>query len=301
MTELAVNALGLHKKYRGRSVVHNVDLQVPAGSALGLVGPNGAGKTTIIKMILGIVHPSQGQVQIFGVPCPQPRSRQNVGYLPERLLFPDNWTPIEHLQSIARLKGGTSDPPESLLELVGLEPQAFHLRLKGFSKGMRQRVGLAAALVGRPKLLILDEPTDGIDPLGRIHIRELLAEQVKAGATVFLNSHLLAETERLCDRVAILAKGHLLASGTLAELQTKGAPTAYFATHPHLDEITARHKLKRAGATGFVMQDDASDEAMSSAIASVLAEGLVLVELSRTASDLEGVLREVLQDESKAA
>lgn len=159
----------------------------------------------------------------------------------------------------------------------------------GFSKGMKQRVGLASALAGRPELLVLDEPTDGIDPIGRMEIRELLAERVKDGATVFLNSHLLAETERLCDRVAILGAGRLLASGDLESLRKRGAPTARFEPHPELEAITTRHGL-RAIEGGYVLGEDGL-EPMSRALAGALADGLVLAELHRPASDLESVLR----------
>lgn len=287
-------ARGVHKRYGGRTVLVSLDLDIPAGCAFGLVGPNGAGKTTFIKILLGIVRPSGGSVELMGLPPQDPKARRAVGYLPERLTLPDAWTPVDHLRAVLRLKG-SREAPEPLLERVGLERGAFRRRMGGFSKGMKQRVGLACALAGSPALLVLDEPTDGIDPIGRMEIRELLAERVRDGATVFLNSHLLAETERLCDRVAILGGGELLAAGDLASLSRQSAPTAKFEPHPDLELIAARHGLQAMGA-GYVHPEDGS-EPMSRALAGALADGLVLTELGRSSTDLEAVLRGAVEGE----
>ncbi|AKQ65882.1 ABC transporter, ATP-binding protein [Myxococcus hansupus] len=183
-----------------------MDLTVPQGSAFGLIGPNGAGKTTFIKSILGIVQPTEGSVRVLGGTPEDPRIRARIGYLPERLHLPGTWTAPSFLATVARLKGLPANPATGLrlLERVGLA-DAVGRRIGGYSKGMRQRLGLAAALVGDPALLVLDEPTDGIDPMGRMEVRRILQEEVRRGTTLFLNSHLLAETERVCDRIAILA------------------------------------------------------------------------------------------------
>ncbi|MEL6184895.1 MAG: ABC transporter ATP-binding protein, partial [Myxococcota bacterium] len=162
--------------------------------------------------------------------------------------------------------------------------------------GMKQRVGLAGAFAGAPQVLVLDEPTDGIDPIGRMEIRELLAARVREGVTVFLNSHLLAETERLCDHVAILGGGRLLVSGALADLRSQGAPRARFEPRPDLPELCARHDLHPV--EGGWAARDATPETMSRALAGILAEGAVLRELTEPASDLEMVLREAVEAEA---
>lgn len=294
MASPVIEVRGLEKRYGPRTVLRGIDLVLPQQTAFGLVGPNGAGKTTFIKVLLGIVRPNGGKLRLLGYPPQSARSRRKVGYLPERLALPDDWTPLDHLRAIARLKGVLGDPPESLLEQVALDRTAWRRRIRGFSKGMRQRVGLATALVGSPELLVLDEPTDGIDPLGRVHIRGVLSERVRRGATVFLNSHLLSETEKLCERVAILGKGQILTEGTLEDLKPKGVPVARFSPHPQTEAIARRHGLVETG-HGFALADNSSPEAMSTAIAGALADGLVLLELSSPTSDLEAVLRNVLE------
>ena len=302
MTAPIASARGLQKNFGGRQVLHDVHLELPTNSAFGLVGPNGAGKTTFIKILLGIAQPTSGEVRLMGQAPHHPTSRRKVGYLPERLALPEEWTPIDHLRSIARIKR-TRAQPEALLEKVGLDRTAFKRRMRGFSKGMKQRVALAVALIGEPRLLILDEPTDGIDPVGRIQIRELLLEYLKGGATLFLNSHLLAETERLCDRVAILDHGRLLASGTIEDLKSKGIPEARFAPHPELETITSRHGFKALSSPdserrAFIINGDPSPQAMSKALVGALSDGLVLIELGEASSDLEDVLQQVLHQES---
>ncbi|MFP2913479.1 ABC transporter ATP-binding protein, partial [Pyxidicoccus sp. 3LFB2] len=212
----------MRKTYRrafrktGNDALKGMDLSVPEGSAFGLIGPNGAGKTTFIKSILGIVQPTAGTVQVLGGSPEDPRIRARIGYLPERLHLPGTWTPTAFLSTVTRLKGLKADAPGNLrlLERVGLG-DAVGRKIGGYSKGMRQRLGLAAALVGSPSLLVLDEPTDGIDPMGRLEVRRILLDEVKRGTTLFLNSHLLAETERVCDRVAILADGRVVREGRL--------------------------------------------------------------------------------------
>src|SRR5262245_38165683 len=200
---LAIEAQNLSKTYRGlfqrggQQALAGLDLAVPKGAAFGLIGQNGAGKTTFIKTILGVVRPTSGVVRALGGSPEDPKIRARIGYLPERLHLPNSFTPPAFLASVARLKGLTSFDNVIRRELarVGLAQDAER-RIGGFSKGMRQRLGLAAALLGAPDLLVLDEPTDGIDPLGRAEVRRILAEERARGATLFLNSHLLSETER---------------------------------------------------------------------------------------------------------
>ncbi|BCJ74862.1 multidrug ABC transporter ATP-binding protein [Catellatospora sp. IY07-71] len=186
---------------------------------VGLLGPNGAGKTTAIKMLLGLVRPDAGEVLLLGRPGADPRARTRVGYLPELFRYQPWLTASEVLALHVRLAGvdiPAAEQRESLAA-VGLADRAGD-RLGGFSKGMQQRLGLAVALVARPELIVLDEPTSALDPIGRADVRDLVLELKARQVAVLLNSHLIGEVERVCDRVVILDKGRVAAAGTLAEL-----------------------------------------------------------------------------------
>lgn len=215
----AVWCSGLRKRYRRRTAVDGVSFEVGRGEVLGLLGPNGAGKTTVIKMLLGLVRPDAGEVLLLGRPGPDPRARARVGYLPELFRYQPWLTASEVLELHVRLAGVAVSAAEraQCLDLVGLAERAGD-RVGGFSKGMQQRLGLAVALVARPDLVVLDEPTSALDPLGRADVRDLVLSLKARGVAVLLNSHLIGEVERVCDRVVILDKGRVAASGTLPEL-----------------------------------------------------------------------------------
>lgn len=212
------------RNHRSFEALRGVDLTVRRGEVFGLLGPNGAGKTTLIKILLGIVRCTSGQATLLGKPAGSRSARQRIGYLPENLSFPAHHTAHRALQLYGRL----SRVPEALirersanlLELVGLAGRQHEL-VRKYSKGMRQRLGLAQALLHEPELLILDEPTDGLDPVGRSDIRRLISKLRDQGKTVFLNSHILQEVEMICDRVAIVAGGTLRGVGTPGELTTQ--------------------------------------------------------------------------------
>ena len=292
----------LHKRFRTRFgrpdsvALDGVDLEVPRGEAFGLIGPNGAGKTTFIKCLLGIAHPDAGAVELLGGRPEDPRSRARVGYLPERLALPGAWTPRAFLASVARLKALRPERAglEALLQQLGLG-DAGERKIRGFSKGMRQRLGLAAALVGTPDLLVLDEPTDGVDPLGRVEIRQLLAAELARGATLFINSHLLSETERICTRIGILSRGRLVRSGPLEVLtrvqqrwRVRFAPERPLPT----EALVALGFEPAEGGRWEIAAADAV--ALNRALDGARAAGLLLVELERASRDLEDVLTEAL-------
>ncbi len=232
MPSPAVELDSLTKVYRaglgGRRVtaLSAVDLKVERGEVFGLLGPNGAGKTTAVKVLLGLTFPTAGAARLLGIPSTDRESRRRVGYLPEGHRFPGYLTARQTLSVFGRMSGvGPADLKRRipvLLERLRIAEWA-DVRVKRFSKGMTQRLGLASALVHEPKVLLLDEPTDGVDPVGRREIRDLLREEAAKGTTVLLNSHLLSEIELTCDRVAVLRKGTVAAEGRIADL-TRTSP-----------------------------------------------------------------------------
>ena len=217
----AISLSGVSKRYGDTLAVDDVSLSVAHGEVFGFLGPNGAGKSTIVKMVLGLTYPTAGEIEVLGQPVGSLAARAEVGYLPETFRFHDWLTASELLHFHARLARVASDVQaervRDLLELVGLKDREGD-RLSTFSKGMMQRAGLAQALVGEPRLVILDEPTSALDPIGRRDVRDRIRELGERGVTVFLNSHLLSEVEQVCDRVAIIDHGSIVAEGNLDEL-----------------------------------------------------------------------------------
>ncbi len=210
---------GLSKRYGATVALAGVDLEVQPGELVGLLGPNGAGKSTLVKIACGLVSQSDGEAEVAGQPAGSPAARAAIGYLAELFRFPE-WLRADELlllhQRLSGSEGGAEERRE-LLELVGLEDAAA-TRVGAMSKGMQQRLGIAQALVGNPRLLMLDEPTSALDPVGRRIVRNLLLELKRRGVAVLLNSHLLSEVERVCDRVAILVGGRIVARGSPGEL-----------------------------------------------------------------------------------
>lgn len=298
---IALRARGVEKRFGSVRAVAGLDLEVPQGACFGLIGENGAGKTTFIKMVLGITRPNKGELSVLGGSPHDVNLRRQIGYLPERLQIPESFSALRFLASVGRAKQLTRpqivDETRRVLELVGLDPAAWRRSTGGFSKGMRQRTGLAAALIGRPKLLVLDEPTDGIDPLGRAQIRDLIAAAVREGTTVFLNSHLLAETEKICDHVAVLSQGRVVVRGALDVLKRKDAFRVRFKK--------SDGDIDKATSAGFIATDDLGEtrifkfegqsaEALSAALARALQAGLVVLEVMPELKDLETILKEAI-------
>ncbi|MBK8091322.1 MAG: ABC transporter ATP-binding protein [Verrucomicrobiaceae bacterium] len=223
----AVTVSGLTKVFKGTLVkgafvaVRDVSFQVNAGEVYGLIGPNGSGKSTTMKAILGLLAPTKGSTSIFGCPSTEVASRREVGFLPENPYFYKHLTGLETLRFFGRLSGlGGSQlekRAQDMLHLTGLESAADR-RVGGFSKGMLQRLGLAQALIHDPRLLVLDEPTAGVDPAGSRKIRDLILEMKMRGLTVLVTSHLLEQMQEVCDRVGIMAQGKMVREGRLDEL-----------------------------------------------------------------------------------
>jgi len=269
--DLAVCTCGLTKHYvhpwtlRRTRGLEGLDLGVRRGEVLGLLGPNGAGKTTTLKLLTGLLKPTRGRAWLLGRPVEETASRRHLGFLPEQPYFYDYLNGLEYLELAGRLSGLSGglarDRARQWLERVGLGERP-RLVLRKYSKGMLQRLGLAAALVHDPELLILDEPMSGLDPFGRRDVRDLIGEQRERGVTVLFSSHILPDVEMICDRVAILMGGRLTRVATVGELMGDGpqavevrcASPALIEMPPGWAGVVAR--TERAGETIFRVEDE---------------------------------------------
>ncbi|WP_336785610.1 ABC transporter ATP-binding protein [Paenibacillus sp. MMO-177] len=217
----AIETFGLTKNYGNGRGCHDVTLRIPAGEAFGFLGPNGAGKSTIVKMLVGLTTPTEGKALLFGQPAGSVEARRRIGYLPELFRYPGWLSGEEAMRFHAKLCGLKGAEAKRrinrLLDEVGIG-QRGQDRIKGYSKGMQQRLGLACALLGDPDIVFLDEPASALDPVGRHEVRELLQRLRKEGKTIFLNSHLLEDVELLCDHVALLNNGRILADGRVSDV-----------------------------------------------------------------------------------
>jgi ABC-2 type transport system ATP-binding protein len=291
---LAVEASDLGKRYGRHVALEGLSLSIAPGEVVGLLGPNGAGKTTTVKILLGLVSATSGSARIFDVPVTDPAARRDVGYLPEQFRFPAWLTGAELLDLHGRLAGVDAEHRRArageVLELVGLTGRE-HTRIGSYSKGMTQRIGLAQALVGDPRLVLLDEPTSALDPLGRRDVRDLVRHLRTQGVAVLLNSHLLSEVELMCDRVAIVDRGHVIRQGRLDELAGKGLELRL-----RLDRVD-EHALALLGGYGDVVAVEvdevllaADDPAATAALAADLVRAgyglLALVPLQRSLEDV---------------
>jgi len=221
----AISVANLRKVYGTKAAVDGLDLVVPRGSFFGFLGPNGAGKTTTIRMLMGLAPPTSGSIELLGLPMPERalEVKGKIGLVPDESLLFDHLTGLEFTEFVGRLYGLTRamahERAKELLTLFELDGDVRKL-IGDYSKGMRKRVAMAAALIHRPELFLLDEPFEGVDAVGARLMKEILLEQVRHGATVFLTSHVLEVVERLCDQVAIIHQGRLVLKGTMAELRT---------------------------------------------------------------------------------
>ncbi|QOJ16129.1 MAG: ABC transporter ATP-binding protein [Phycisphaeraceae bacterium] len=235
----------VEKVYRGRvRALAGIEMRVHPGEIFGLLGPNGAGKSTLVKIMMTVVRPTRAAGTLLGRPIGHKGTLAKVGYLPEHHRFPRYLTGRQVLDFYGALakvgRAQRRSRADHLLELVGMKDWQ-HKKISAYSKGMMQRVGLAQALINDPKLVLLDEPTDGVDPVGRREIRDLLVRLRGEGKTIFLNSHLLSELEMVCDRVAILVQGKVVQQGTLDEL-TRDSQRYEIVIHGEVPERLRGHK-----------------------------------------------------------
>jgi len=221
----AILVRNLKKVYGAKAAVDGLDLEVPRGSFFGFLGPNGAGKTTTIRMLMGLAPPTSGSIELLGLPMPEHaiEVKRRIGLVPDESLLFDHLTGLEFTEFVGRMYGlarpVARERARELLALFELDGEPRKL-IGDYSKGMRKRVAMGAALIHRPELFLLDEPFEGVDAVGARLMKEILLEQVRHGATMFLTSHVLEVVERLCDRVAIIHDGKMVVCGTMAELRT---------------------------------------------------------------------------------
>ena len=291
------------RRFWSRRVVRAVDgisLGVQPGVAFGLLGPNGSGKTTFVKLLLASVQPTAGWARLFGRDCWEPEARRSVGYLPENHRFPTYNTGFQMLEFYAALTGMSQTERNrragELLELVGLAEWG-DVRIGKYSKGMLQRLGLAQAMMHRPALLILDEPSDGVDPVGRRQIRDILGALREQGTTIFLNSHMLSEVELFCDEVAIIRRGRVALSGPLAEMT---AGSGYRLRAEGVSEAARERVHEKATAVaannGFIEFQFPDRESANQAIDVLRETGSQIESVARVRSTLEDVFVRTVEE-----
>jgi ABC-2 type transport system ATP-binding protein len=277
---VALAAQRLAKRYGRVQALHGVDVEVREGELVGLLGPNGAGKSTLVKIACGLVRPSSGSAWVCGARAGSSKARSGLGYLAEFFRFPGWMTADELLQLHQQLAGskGGKEERTRLLELVALA-DARDRHVEEMSKGMQQRLGIAQAFIGTPKMVLLDEPTSALDPVGRRTVRELLEEVRSHGVAVLLNSHLLSEIELVCDRVVILLGGKVVAEGATHEL-----------AHPRGVEIET--------GDGVQLFPGAKREEAPGLVAGLVAAGQRVYSVRVLSSTLEEVYLEAVQGET---
>jgi ABC-2 type transport system ATP-binding protein len=302
MTNWGVDLIDVRKTY-GKKIdaLRGVNIQVGRGEIFGLLGPNGAGKTTLVKIMMTVVRPTHALGTILGRPIGHRGKLARIGYLPEDHRFPGYLTGAHLLDYYAALakvpRARRKSNAARLLKIVGMSDWA-DTRIDRYSKGMLQRLGIAQALMNDPELVVLDEPTDGLDPVGRRDVRELLLELKHQGTTVFLNSHLLSELERVCDRVAILVDGLVARQGTLSELTEQ---TVEYRITFSGDAVPVRAKVDALGASidrSVIIVPGHNIDKVNAAVDLLRAAGLLIESVQPHRFTLEDILVQVLEDQS---
>ncbi len=306
--EWALDLREVHKTYKGGvQALRGIEMKVRAGEIFGLLGPNGAGKSTLVKILMTVIAPTKARGDMLGRPVGDKPTLARVGYLPEHHRFPEYLTGAQVVEFYGAMHGverrTLRQRRHELLELVGMKDWADK-KVKSYSKGMRQRVGIAQALVNEPALVVLDEPTDGVDPVGRREIRGVLASLKQRGITVFLNSHLLSELEMVCDRVAILVQGKVSAQGTIDELTAgRRRYEIELVEAPRAGEALAAAALARGAAVSAHTLTIASDdpERVQPVLDAIRAQGGVIRSVRQVRPSLEDLFMEAVTDPATGA
>ena len=303
-TPLAARTRGLRKVYRGTVAVDQVDLDVPEGAVLGMLGPNGSGKTTTIRMLLGLVRPTYGEVELLGhrMPDGAGHALPDVGALVEGPGFHPFLSGRDNLIRMAAAEprlssSGSPGAVEAALERVGLSGAA-HRRYRGYSLGMKQRLGLAGALLVPRRMVVLDEPTNGLDPAGTREIRKIIGELHADGVTVLVSSHLLAEVEATCTHVAVLHEGSVVAQGELAELLESGSPTLLVSTPDGAEAVEAlRENRITSKLTPEGVRVDLTATTPPAVLEILVRAGVALYEATRARTGLEDLFARLTKSE----
>lgn len=304
-----ISTKNLRKEYSSKSfskekivALKDFSFEVNSGEIIGLLGPNGAGKTTLIKILLGIVFATDGEAKVFDQPISKEDYKKKVGYLPENHKYPNYLKGGQVLEYFGRLSGLDENTIKTksreYLTLFGIE-KWDKTSIKKYSKGMMQRLGLAQSMMNDPELLFLDEPTDGVDPVGRKHIRDVLLHYKSRGKTIFINSHLLSEVELICDRVAILNKGELIRQGTIDEITNTGN-NYKFITSDLSDELSnsllMQYKAALRGKTEFMYSTE-SVEDLNKLIDLLRSKGILIHNISLERNSLENMFINLVGEE----
>jgi ABC-2 type transport system ATP-binding protein len=300
MTNTAISVSDLSKKYDDRLAVSHINFEVPLGSVCGFVGPNGSGKTTTMRMLLGLITPTTGKGHILGEPIEHPEKYlSRVGAMIEGPAFYPALSGHENLMVLARLGGFPAERVQTLLEKVGLGERGKS-KYKTYSLGMKQRLGIAAALLPNPKLLMLDEPTNGLDPEGIQEVRALLRDLANDGTTVFVSSHLLSELEIISDYIVMLRKGEIVFAGPIGELMTKQQPTIIAKSHQNTDLAKIVQIAEKSGHHAVIRNDSvhilAPMEWASQLNQAAFDAGIVLAQLAPQLPNLEETFFEMTGD-----
>ncbi len=297
--DAAVALRGVRKALGGREILRGITLEVYRGDVFGYLGPNGAGKTTTIRIILGLLSPDSGEVLLFGRRA-DPGQRARIGFVLESDGLFDGLTAVENLLLFARLYGVRRPRIGALLELVGLSAEGRE-RVGRFSRGMRQRLALARALLHDPEILVLDEPTAGLDPSGQMELRGLVRELAAAGKTVFFSSHNLDEVERLCNRIALIHRGEIRLQGGVGELRAGGR--GYVVELPAEPPAAAVEELRGDGRLGLteiqgrrLAFDPADGVGIPELAGALQARGLEIEAIYRRRASLEELYRRILAE-----
>ena len=306
--ETILSVKGLEKTFRsgllrnkGFQALKGIDLEVGRGQVFGLLGPNGAGKTTMVKILLDLVRGYRGEARVFGEPPSNPQTRRRVGYLPEAHRMPSYLTGWQVMILFGMLAGHPKKEVEKraakILDQVGMLNDCRR-KVREYSKGMQQRLGLAQAMVHDPELIFLDEPTDGVDPIGRKKIREMVIDLKQRGATIFINSHLLNEVEMICDQVVILHQGKILREGTIDELTPRTGTTSF---ELRRDPGDLAHVFNGLGQglkqNGRLIEVALTDEELDASIDRLRAEGHTIAGISQRRLTLEDSFIDLIKED----
>jgi ABC-2 type transport system ATP-binding protein len=306
MNDYIVETHGLTKRFGSRVAVDGVDLRIPRGSAFGYLGPNGAGKTTLIRMLLGLTRASEGSMRLLGRPVPAERAEAlaRVGAIVEEPRFHPFLTGRENLEIVAAARNADAfERIDGALDRVGLAARAGE-RVKKYSLGMRQRLGIARALLGDPELLILDEPTNGLDPAGILEFRRLIRGLISEGRTVVLSSHLLDEVEKICDAVAIVDQGHVVWQGPIDAIRNGGRRTLHVAVDDQAAAVAVldAHRVEATpGGLIVTVPADADADLAAEINRRLVASGIAVHRLELSHASLEQRFLEITSRMEEAA